>query len=398
MALIKNLKRLVSIVNNALFSLAPGVGNQLFSILVNRYFFPQWWGIIVELQLIQYFVTGICAWGNKEFLTREFGKLPLKAKSLWNLSLSSRFYLLLFPSLLVLFFFLPAATFVHVSLWIISRFFAQSFESIITTHKKFGYALAIEISSALILSAGVILLFNTITLNQILLLITLSNLARPLAYLILFRSWVYPSQWFKPAVKILKQSIPFMLLAFTGLIQTKIDLALLDMLMPKTELARYQIFTNFLILIRTGSAFLLYPFLSNIYRLPVEKIKRVSNVLFWAGMIISDCGLMALSVLMHYVYLMPDELNWYLWGLIACIPGYWFGPVVFYLFRQNQEMKVITANIIGIVLNAIILIISIGAFGISGALAAMAISQIAMMIFYYFELNSKPGTLNSGTG
>ncbi len=390
MAAIKHLKRLTNIVNNALFSLAPGVGNQLFSILINRYFFPQWWGIIVELQLIQYLVTGICAWGNKEFLTREFGKFPLQAKSLWNLSLSSRFYLLLFPSLLVLFLFLPVATFVHVSLWIGSRFFAQSFESIITTHKKFGHALAVEISSALILSVGVILLFNTITLNQILLLITFSNLARPLAYVILFRSWVYPSQWFKPAINILKQSAPFMLLAFTGIIQTKIDLALLDIMMPKTELARYQVFTNFLILIRTGAAFLLYPFLSNIYRLPIKKIKRISAVLFGAGIVISILGLLFLFVLMRYVYQMPDEPYWYLWGFIACIPGYWFGPIVFYLFRQNQEMKVITANIIGIIMNAILLVITIPAFGISGALTAMALSQIAMMIFYFFEVKGKP--------
>lgn len=382
----KNFRRVAYIIYNTLFSLAPGLGNQLFSILINRFFFPDWWGMIVELQLIQYMANAFCAWGNKEFLNRQFGKLPLEAKPVWNSLLIARFSVLLLPVLIMLFFVLPLLSFTHVSIWVICRFVTQSFDSVITLDKKFKPALFIEIFSALILSAGILILFGSLTFNQLLLIITVSNIIRLLAYMLRFSGWIQPVTWTHISPALLKTSAPFMLLAFTGIVQTKIDLILIDAWMPKSELARYHVYSNFLILIRMGSAFLLYPFISNLYRLSATKIKPLSRWLLMTGIGISSGGLLILSFMMHYVYRMSDEFIWYIWGFLSCIPGYWFGPVVFYLFKLNKETKVVLINILGILVNIAVMMVTVSLYGISGALAATAIAQLAMGAAYSFLL------------
>lgn len=380
----KNFRRIAYVVYNTFFSLAPGLGNQLFSILINRFFFPEWWGMIVELQLIQYMANAFCAWGNKEFLNRQFGQLPLEAKPAWNGIFMARFSFLLLPVLVMLFFVLPLLSFTHVAIWVICRFVTQSFDSVITLDKKFKSALIIEIFSALILSVGILILFGSLTFNQLLLVITVSNIIRMLAYMTRFNGWIQPKTWTRISPSQLKQSAPFMLLAFTGIVQTKIDLILIDVWMPKSELARYHVYSNFLILIRMGSAFLLYPFISNLYRLSATKIKPLSSWLLIIGIGISSGGLIILSVMMHYVYRMPDEYNWYIWGFLSCMPGYWFGPVVFYLFKLNKETTVILINMLGILVNVLVMLVTVSSYGISGALAATAMAQLAMCTVYYF--------------
>ena len=113
------------------------------------------------------------------------------------------------------------------------------------------------------------------------------------------------------------------------------------------------------------------------------------------GTVISIVGLLILAAMMHYVYHMPHELNWYVWGFLACLPGYWFGPFVFYLFKGKREKKVITANLVGIFVSVGVLLLTISSYGISGAIAATAIAQIAMLAYYYLIFKSKLKPINS---
>lgn len=382
MAVIKKHQRLLPVVTNAFFSLAPSIGNQLFSIAVTRLFLPEWWGIIVELQLVQYLVTGICSWGNKEYLIREFSLFPQFTISLWNVSFITRLLVLLLPATIILFFFFPTTICLHLATWIICRFVAQSFEAAINFEKKFTSALIVEILSAFVVSAGILLFFHSITFELILVLITVANMTRTAAFVFLFPAWIKLE--FRTSLKIdhLKASLPFMLLALTGLIQTKADLAVIDLLLDKRELARYQIFTNFLVLIRTASSFLVYPFLKNLYRLPREKIVTLATKLLLLGIPLCLTGLGVLFIFMHYVYRLSGQFNWYALGFFYCLPGFWFSPIIFYLFKLRMEKKVTLINLLGIAISIGLCLLLIKPLGISGALIASTSAQLAMWVCY----------------
>jgi O-antigen/teichoic acid export membrane protein len=380
----KNIARLLPVIKNAAFLVAPGFVNQLLSIIIIRYYTDEWWGKIVELQLVFYFVTSVCAWGNKEFLLREFSRHPFRITDLFQRSARSRAIVLLVPSVVILFFLYPVFISVNLVCWVGMRFIAQSYESLITYEKKFNAALWSEYIALAFLCGGALILHSSLTFNSVLLLLSCSYVLRTGFLAVSFRTYTrnFSGSVFDPSM--LKEAAVFMLLAFTGLVQTKIDLFILDMLMKKSDLSKYQVITNFVILIKMCSAFLLYPYLKNIYRVHKSKIPGITNMVLLYGIPITLAGLLVQYLFLHYVYRYTSEPLYYVFGLLSALPAFWFGPVVFYLFRQNRQMDVVWINIAGIVSNSICCIVFIPLWGISGGLLANALAQLCMLGSYVF--------------
>lgn len=378
----KNWKRLISIASNTVFLTLPGVLNLIISVIIIRFYHEEWWGRIVEIQLVFYFTGSISAWGNKEYLLREFSKSPAWIRKFWQQSFSTRAAILLLPSLLLILFIYPIAISFNLALWVLMKYISQSYESIITYEKKFNLAVTSELISLLSLILMIYFFRETLSFELLLILISLSYTFKTIFLVAAFKKYLPGLHQNYPQIKLLGFSFVFMLLGFTGLVQSKIDLLVLDLYMSKKDLAKYQVITNLLILIKTGSSFILYPFVKNIYRLSKEKIISVANTVLAYGFIITLAGLLLQYLILKFIYHYETELSYYIYGIIYCLPGFWFSPIVFYLFKHNKQMKVILINITGIVTSSLFCYLLISHMAINGALISIAISQIIMLIMY----------------
>jgi O-antigen/teichoic acid export membrane protein len=380
----KYLDKLSAIIFNSGWQMLSSLANLITSVLVIRFFSADWWGEIVILQLIQYITFQLCTWGNKEYLLREFSKTPGNIEHLWKQSFATRSILLLFPLIVVMCSGLSVIAAIHLFLWILFRFIQQAFDSVITFDKKFFGGFWIEIVALGFNCLAVILGLRILTFNTILLILTISHVIRALGSAWLYRKLIFGHAKWQLSFVMLKESFSFMLLGFTGLLQTKIDTVILSLLLTKEQLAFYQVFTSFLLLIRSVSSFIIYPFLKNIYRFTKQKIYQVSNQLLFVGSAISVAGLLLLYPVMTHIYHFETLVINYVFGLLLCIPGFWFAPIVFLLFKNDKQHLVLRNNIAGIVVNVVLCMLLIPVLGITGALLSTLVAQVAMAGGYVY--------------
>lgn len=377
----KNINKLLAVISNGASQVIPGVLNLAVSVLVVRLFSAAWWGEIIELQLVYYIVGSVVSWGNKEYFLREFSKGPARINELFGKGFSTRALYLLLPCCIVLFFLYKPFIFFNLFIWVSSRFIVQSYESVSTYEKKFMPLVAAEVAAFLVMILAFILWPETLTYNNLVLVFSLGYLVKVPVVFFSFRNY---SLFGKTDVKLLKEASLFFVLAFTGFVSTKIDLAIVDMLMPKEDLGFYQVITNFFILIRTVSSFILYPFVKNIYRFSVAAIEKSARHLLMAGLGICIAGLAAQFVFIKIFYLFEVPLLWYLYGFVYTLPGFWFSPFVFYFFGEHKQHLVIYGNVLCMIANAALCFALIPAYGISGALIAIAAPQIMLMLYFRY--------------
>jgi O-antigen/teichoic acid export membrane protein len=329
-----------------------------------------------------YYIAGsVVSWGNKEYLLREFSKSPAHIDALFRKGFSTRALYLLLPCCVLLLFLYDPFISLNLVLWVLSRFIIQSYESVSTYEKKFSPFVLSEIFAFLVMAAAFFLWPGPLTYRDLVLVLSLGYLARiPMVALSFSRYPLFAATDRKQ----LKQSWLFFVLAFTGFVSTKIDLAIVDILMPKSELAIYQVITNFFILIRTASGFILYPFVKNIYRFSVQAIEKSARHLLLAGLGICIAGLAVQFTFIKTVYLFEVPFLWYVYGLVYTLPGFWFSPFVFYLFGEHKQHLVIYGNILCMIANICLCFILIPLYGIPGALIGIAIPQILVMLFFRY--------------
>jgi O-antigen/teichoic acid export membrane protein len=107
---------------------------------------------------------------------------------------------------------------------------------------------------------------------------------------------------------------------------------------------------------------------------------------FYIGSLIGAIGCVFIWFALRYFYLF--DLPWYDFVLaaMAVVFGFTFAPVVFYLFGLNRQWNVIGIDVICFLVNAIISFALIPHMGITGALLAVAASQLLMALLYLYKV------------
>jgi len=377
----KIVERIKPVFGNTLSLVLPSVTNLLLSLLVIRLYNAEWWGKIVEMQIIYYLATNFTAWGNKEYLLREFSKTPAKIKSIWSSSFNSRLLYILLPVYILLYIYDHSITGVFLIAWVVLRHIQQSFESVATFEKKFIPIVSSEFIS-LILICLALYGFKDLAFENILLMITISYAIRTLIVMIVFRKYFSIDSELSFAT--LTASFTFMLLAFTNTAQSKADILVLNILMNKTDLAKYGVITGFIFLSKSATTFIVFPFAKNIYRLKKSSVKLLSTEFLKYGFAITLCGLLFQYIMLNYFYHFQFSTSMYILSAVCILPGFWYLPIVYFLFKRNKQIKVIIVNIIGIAINLIAGFVFIKPFGINGGLLSMAIAQLFMLAFVYY--------------
>lgn len=399
-------KRAVSIMLNSIQNLLTPALNITISALVIRVASRDLWGEFVSWLITAQLVAHILAWGNKEYLLRQFSQHPNQIIGAW--------WSAFVPRLLLLVLICPILIFLDggwlLILWIAPLFIAQSLDVMVIFRKHFAFAVMTETA----LTIGMLLallLADSITQSRLFAVFIIGAWCKALVY-----GWRYqqilnltPKSPLQSGEGTLihndnkkipplhamgrglgggvyfRLALPFFLLGLSGMLASRIDLYTLSAIAPKSDVASYQVVINILLYVQASANFILIPFVKTLYRLDKPTIQKIAMRLFVVGCLIMPIAIIGINLLVGWVYeLSYPPMFWWMAGLFA-LPIFGYLPVIHRLYGQNAQVYVLWVNIIGAVCNGVLNLMLIPILGITGALTASAICQWGMLVAYIFR-------------
>jgi O-antigen/teichoic acid export membrane protein len=362
----------------------------LVSFLVIRQAGLAQWGAFVPLLISLQLAGQLLSWGNKEYLLRAFARDPANKGAVWRESFLTR-ALLFLPLGLLLAFLFPAVWSGWLLLWLLGLLLVQSHEVLVVYRRAFRQAAVVELAGAAVLAAGILGWGERLAPGHLASLFALAFLLKGLLLSARFirdtdllagsggaarRKWRIDPAYFRLAM-------PFFLLGFSGLLQSRIDLYVVAYFLPGDDVARYQVFMNLLIYLQAAANIILLPFVPTIYRLAYPVIARLSRRLFVVGAVVLPPALALVSLLLRYLYEIELDLRFYLWGGLFVWPLYFFLPIIYALYQANRQNTVIAVNLAGIALNVALDILLLPAYGLVGVVASAALVKWLVLVVYW---------------
>ncbi|WP_053990974.1 lipopolysaccharide biosynthesis protein [Mangrovimonas sp. TPBH4] len=336
------------------------------------------WGITIDILLWIYLVLIIASWGNKEWLLRSYSRAPSKVQELFANNLISRSPLLLLS--LVFPFIFDFYTGLLCILLSIILFLTASFESLIIHYQKFSLQLVTDLV-AFVITAGILFLLPQFNILHVLILYTIVNLIKLLILakaLDIFHFKTEFSWSFEP----LKYSFPFFLMAFAGWLGSKIDMYLVTLYLPKSDVSEYQLLSNSFLMLVAGYAFIITPFTKHIYRISLDSLNRIKQKLSFMTLPYLLLGSLCIWLVMELILKLNLDINYYYLSAIKTLFPLLFYMDIMMLNKQNQEKKVTLIIFIGLFINSLLILLWIKGYGITGVLAGGCISGIISLLIY----------------
>ena len=393
----KYFNRISAVIANSFFLTLPGVTNQLLSIVIVRFYNVEWWGKIAVLQYVFALSSSVVAWGNKEYLLREYSTAPANISSLFQKTMFSRSILLALPLGIIPFLGFRTQETLFVLLWIVLRFISQSFESLITFHRKFTVGIVCEIISLAAMITGIIVLKNP-TYENFLQIISVSLLARTLSVSFFFRDNLFirsPMKWNAP---VLYASLPFAMLIMGGFIHSQADMLCVIHYLSKKEIAHFQIITAGLLFIQSTSNFVFAPFAKTFYRLTARHMRKPRIMFLTGGFACVIFGLTAMYFALGFLYGIALTPTMLIAGIFYSYLPFTYLLSVYTLYKRRKTGWVFAINILGTALLIIMyrFFFLLNKLDIENAIIATAMNHflVAVCFWYAAHLSTKQTYVN----
>ncbi|MEO6169006.1 MAG: hypothetical protein ABIO46_01710, partial [Chitinophagales bacterium] len=378
-------QRLLLLSVSAGYNLIPIIFNVVMAALVVRLLNASLWGEMVQVLLWAGIAGNIIAWGNKDYLVRDFSAAPTALGALWQQSFGSRSSIV--ALLLVLLIFLPLSLPVKgwTALYLVSRFIYMSYDSVIVFKRNFITTILLELLGFILTGAG-IYCFHPADLQQLLGWFAGAEFLKTLVLVFLYRKEVLPVFFKGFTSNYFVAAFSFFLLYFTSMLASKIDLICVTSLFSKTEVARYQVLMSFLQATQLSIPILLLPYLRIIYRLPVASIRKMAFRLLIVGMMIASAAVFTVSVILEFVYRFHYDPVIFFLGWLIVVPGFYYAPLIYRLFKNNRQQVVVVISCIFICCSAglILLLLNSMPLSFTAVFVAMALAQWLQGITYFF--------------
>jgi O-antigen/teichoic acid export membrane protein len=382
MGWLKLQRRARLIVANSLHQFLPMLLTPLVSLLVIRQTSAAVWGAFVAALIAAQLGAHLVAWGNDAYLLREFSRHPAGMAGAWQSSLRTR--LALFVGLALLAALLYRETAVWLILWGAGLALHQSCAVLVTYRRDFLFAAGVELAGLAGLVTAVLYAGEGVTPDWLLRLFALTTLTKAVILLVRYRAVV--RGWggrFQPRYFLL--ALPFFLLGFGGMLNSRIDLYIVALYFPAAEVGAYQVFASFLLYIQALAGFILLPFVKTIYRLPEAAIRQMGYSLFGLGALIVPAAMIALSFLLGRLYgiLLPPAFFWL--GGLAALPIFYYLPIIHALYKAEKQTTVLLVNLLGIGAALVLNVILLPRLGLIGAIVSMALIKWLALLIYAWQ-------------
>lgn len=383
MNLAKKIRQWVPLLSNSVYQLLPSGVNLLLSLWVVTSLGSEVWGAVVEYQLFYYLSSALIAWGNKEYLLLQFSKEPAKWKPLWQESFLTRLIWLGLPIMLLCFGVYDGLVAMHVACWIFSRFITQSVEVLVVYRKTYLWALISE-TLPLLLIIALMLVDADLSEEGVLWILTATQLTRVFIWLLAERLLFFVGKGWQINFKVLKYTVPFMLLSLSGFLQAKIDLYGMGFFANKSTVGTYQVFTSYINLFLLVPGFLILPHVKNIYRLNEEALKNFKRKLVLTGLLGGGFFVSLCYIGIRWIYKIEVGIESHLMAYFYIASPFFFTLSVYQLFKKGGQQFVLIVSFIGIGINLLTCYLLIPHAAILGAMTANVLSQIFLWVAYWW--------------
>ncbi|MCX6170769.1 MAG: hypothetical protein NTX65_15625 [Ignavibacteriales bacterium] len=375
-----------TVFGNSARNIIPVGLNSLVSLFVIKYSSFMTWGELVSYLIIFNLGAQLIGWGSKQYLLREFAVDPANVGINWFENLKARFPLLIFFSLVVLLIDIPGNIKVILITWQSILFISRSFEVLILFFIRMRIFLILEIILSFLLLGTLFYLQKSITIQFVLILLALNESIRLIVYAFHFRKSLKFKFSFSLNYKILSAGFIFFILGTIGMLQTRLDLYFVALLLPKTELAIYQILINYIILIQAATGFVIQPFLKEIYRMNQASLSKFSLKFTLTGLLASIPITLSLAFVLQKLYVINLSLQMIILVFIYIVPIFYYTIRVYLLYKIKKESLILVSGITVLLLSIPLNYYLISILGLTGALiSGVAGELLTLMFYFYFE-------------
>lgn len=353
----------------------------LFSYLIVNYFSKDLWGEFVRYLMFFYIVTIILNWGNKMYLLRGFSKNPKDLVTIFQEYFFVRIPILILVIIILLFTFDPEE-WVSLTLWTLSVFIYNSFIPIIFYFRDFGKQIFIELLGYAALLLLIYFNHEELDLELLIKYYSIHLIIKTILVILIYSSFLNIKK-FQIKLSLLKFGFPFLILALTGFLQSKIDLYTLSFFSENIQLGEYQIISGFFVFSQSIPSIILLPYLKNIYRMKSFSLKKIKQLIIKFGILITIIITIIIDSILNYFFGIKLTLVDLIFAFFIGFPSYIYIIHVFYLFKIESEKTVVKICVIGLAINFLLSFILLPLdFEIRGALIANACAQILVTFFY----------------
>jgi O-antigen/teichoic acid export membrane protein len=375
-------RRGLAVLMNALNSLAVPLVGPLFAFLVIRFASLDLWGEFVRALIVAQLAAHVAGWGNKDYLLREFSRFPGRLAATWQKNLLTRLALLAaFPVLLMVLGYSPARA-GWLALCGLGLLLDQAYDVVVLYRRAFVFALVVEAAGVALLALPIMWLGPALNGDALLAIFALSNLAKAGALAVRFRALATPGWAGSFDLGQLRAALPFFLLGFSGLLQSRADLYTVSVLLSERAIGQYQVFSNLMLYGQAVAGFILMPFVKSLYRLSSQATHRLAARLALAGVAVLALFLPAAHLTLTWLYGLDLPPAMLLFGGLSIWPIFFYLPIIYALFKAEQPALVIGVNALGIGVSVLVNLALLPRLGQVGAAAGAAAAQWAMGLAY----------------
>jgi hypothetical protein len=377
-------QRLLLLSLSTAYNLIPLAFNVIIAALVVRILNASLWGGMVQVLVWTGIAGNIMSWGNKDYLIRSFSADTSSISKKWHKSFGTRSLIFLIIILLIIP--VPADLIVKswVALYLTARFLYQSYEPVIVFRRNFIASILIESAGFLLIGAGIIY-FQPAELSSLLCWFVLAEVLKAAGIVWLYRKELLPLFFRNFEAGYLSTAFSFFLLYFTGMLASRIDVLAASYLLSKEAIAKYQVLISFVLATQLMIPILLLPYVSIIYRMSLQSIRKMALRLLIVGMLLSCVSVFAISMILEFVYQFTYAPVTFLLAWLIAVPGFYYSPLIYRLFKNNQQHLVVCVALIFICCSAILiaLFVFLVPDTFNAVLTAMAVVQWLQAITYF---------------
>jgi len=373
-------RRAVLVIENTTRHLAVPLASFIVSYIVISATSPELWGRFAINLIVVNLTVHLLAWGNKEYLLRSMSTDAGSAAALWQSSLLTR-SLALLPAIAALSVFgLARPLLPWIALWTAAAFLTQSFDPVILYLHRFRLAIVAE---AFGLATTLALVASRITeLDEIGLVMSwVAGVVVKTAVLAVGLSPTLGRAWHgRVEPDHVTKTLPFVLLALSGLLHSKVDLYAMALLAEPDDVGRYQVTAGLYIALQATAAFLLMPFVRELYERSDTTSHRTARRMTVVGVGVAALGGPVSWIVLNEIY--GFELGWpvFVIGAALVLPSYRIAPRIYLLYKHGRERTVALFNLAGAGVNLALAVALIPRYSIAGALGAAAASLWFLLI------------------
>ena len=382
----KIFKRLKIIFLSGVSNLSISLSNLLISYLVIFITSPEFWGSFVYVIITFDIAFNVISWGNRPYLIREYSLYPKDISKRWQDSFLYRTILLLiFIVIILLLGYSPQIT-SSLIIWEIARFIYQSLDAMIQYYRDFPCSIFIEFTILARIIIPVLMLIVDLYLSKVHIIYIISVGCKVINDLLYYRKTILKKFKIdfniKNIVDYYGTSFPFLLLTFSGMLQTRMDLYIVAVFLSKAEVGKYQVLVGFLIFSQYIGSLFLSPFARNIFRLSRKALNKLEKIYISTGVLTTLILTALIYLILQYLYKLEFTALTFILSYFYILPSYFYALRNYQLGKVNKQKTAAIYAFSGSFVNLIFSFALVPVLNIDGALLSGVIAKIFLTLIY----------------